>query len=227
MWVSFRGKTKMAESKMGQIQDGCHHQVESEWTSDSVFCVKNDGDLGSVNDVCLNPRCKWVGTNLESEWISLRGNTKMAESKMAEFKMAAIIKLRWEWMSLSQIELVWVRVLCKMEWESKMSEFWEKITRIVCHHQDGSVWIQHGAEVRDGVRVFLSWIWDEGVTRCLNPRMLNPNGRIQDGCHHQVESCANGGNNLWWVRKFKNSNGCHHQVPVRMNEFDSDWISLS
>ena len=70
---------------------------------------------------------------------------------MAEFKMAAIIKLsqndwvklffvqngsiqdcriqdgchhqvEWEWMSLSQIEIVWVRVLCKMA-ESKMAEF--------------------------------------------------------------------------------------------------------
>ena len=73
-----------------------------------------------------------------------------AESKMAEFKMAAIINLSentwvkffcangWiqdgsiqdgfhhqvqsEWMSLSQIELDWVRVLCKMA-ESKMAEF--------------------------------------------------------------------------------------------------------
>ena len=34
----------------------------------------------------------------------------MAESKMAEFKMAAIIKLSENGMSLSQIELVWVRV---------------------------------------------------------------------------------------------------------------------
>ena len=76
---------------------------------------------------------------------------KMAESKMAEFKMAAITKLsqnEWvrfslckmaesmmaevqdgchhqvesEWMSLSQIELVWVRVLCKMA-EFKMADF--------------------------------------------------------------------------------------------------------
>ena len=56
-------------------------------------------------------------------WVSLRGITKMAESKMAkfmkaEFKMAAITKLSendWLWMSLSQIELVWVRV--RVEWE--------------------------------------------------------------------------------------------------------------
>ena len=50
----------------------------------------------------------------------------MAESKMAEFKEAAIIKLS-EKESLSQIELVWVRVLCKMAKckmaELKMAEF--------------------------------------------------------------------------------------------------------
>ena len=75
----------------------------------------------------------------------------MAKSKMVEFKIASIINLsdnewvkfflvqngwnldgriqdiwhhqvEWEWMSLSQIELVWVRVLCKMA-ESNMAEF--------------------------------------------------------------------------------------------------------
>ena len=91
------------------------------------------------------------------EWIRREDNkvseSKMAvaESKMVELKMAAIIKLsqnewvklffvqngwleegriqdgcyhqvEWEWMSLSQIELVWVRVLCKMA-ESRMAEF--------------------------------------------------------------------------------------------------------
>ena len=39
----------------------------------------------------------------------------MAESKMAQFMMAAIIKLGGEWMRLRQIELVWVRV--RVEWE--------------------------------------------------------------------------------------------------------------
>ena len=47
---------------------------------------------------------------------------QIAEYKMAEFKMAAIIKFESEWMTLSQIELDWVRVLCNMA-ESKMAEF--------------------------------------------------------------------------------------------------------
>ena len=59
-----------------------------------------------------------VGNQSGQVWVSLRGKTKMFESKMAElkmteFKMAAIIKL-------SQNE--WVKfILCKMA-ESKMVE---------------------------------------------------------------------------------------------------------
>ena len=86
----------------------------------------------------------------QNEWVNFF-LCKMAESKMVEFKIAAIIKLsqnEWvkfffvqngwledgkfkmadiiklsenEWV-LSQIELVWVRVLCKMA-ESKVAEF--------------------------------------------------------------------------------------------------------
>ena len=41
--------------------------------------------------------------------------SKMAEFNMAEFKMAAIHQVKWEWMSLSQIELVLFRV--RVEWE--------------------------------------------------------------------------------------------------------------
>ena len=46
----------------------------------------------------------------------------MAESKMAEFNITAIIKLSPEWMTLGQIELVGVRNLRKMA-KSKMAEF--------------------------------------------------------------------------------------------------------
>ena len=57
----------------------------------------------------------------ECFWVNLRVDNKVSESKMAvsecniaEFKIAAIIKL-------SQNEWVWVRILCKMA-ESKMAE---------------------------------------------------------------------------------------------------------
>ena len=100
----------MAESKMekiqdGRIQDGCHHQVKWEWMS-----------LSQIELVWVRVRMEW-----ECFWVNLREDNKVSESKMAvsesnmaEFKMAAIIKLSQnEWVKFS---------LCKMA-ESKMAEF--------------------------------------------------------------------------------------------------------
>ena len=147
----------------------------------------------------------WVRVRLEGEcfWVNLRQDNKVSESKMAvaesnmaEFKMAAIIKLirmnewcffckmaetklgefkwshhqvEWEWMSLSQNELVWVRV-----------------------RVEGNVF---------------EWIWEK-KTRCLNSTMQKLNPRWQNS---QLQ-------NLWWPP----SSGW-----VRLNEFESDWISLN
>ena len=99
--------------------------------------------------VRLEWECFWV--NLRKDNKVSESKMAVTESNMPEFKMAAIIKLsqnewekfffvqnswiqddqiqdgchhqvEWEWRSLSQIELVWVRVLFKMA-ESKMAEF--------------------------------------------------------------------------------------------------------
>ena len=77
-----------------RIQDGCHHQVEWEWMS-----------LSQIKLVWVRVRLEW-----EFFWVNLRKDTKVSESKvalsesnMAEFKMAAIIKL-------IQNEWVWVRL---------------------------------------------------------------------------------------------------------------------
>ena len=77
---------------------------------------------------------------------------------MAEFKMAAwiIMVVKWEWMSLSQIELVWVRVLCKMA-ESKMAHF--KMADIIKLSENEWVWVRIElvlSQSQSGVRVFLS-----------------------------------------------------------------------
>ena len=131
------------------IQDGCHHQVQSEWMSD-VFCAKwlkpsweNSRWLSSSSSVRMN--------EFESDWISLSqsqsgGRVFLSESerrkqgvwipqmpeaefKMEDFKMATYHQVEWEWMSLSQNELVWVRVRVEVEcfWvnlreENKVSE---------------------------------------------------------------------------------------------------------
>ena len=115
--------TRWSESKIARIQDGCHHQGESEWVSEVIFCVN-------------------VGNQSWQVWVSLREKTKMVESKMAkfkmaEFKMAAIIKLSENEWSLSQMvgtnlgkcESVWEdKLLCKM------AKFKNGSIQDGCHH---------------------------------------------------------------------------------------------
>ena len=134
-WVSFREKkTKMAESKMAQIQDDCQHQVKWEWMSLSQIELVWVQSQNAVR-VFLSESDRMITRCLTSKMAE-------AESDMAEFKIAAIINLsqnEWvkfffvqngwiqdgrvhdgchhqvesEWMRWSEIELVWVRVLCK------------------------------------------------------------------------------------------------------------------
>ena len=126
----------------GRIQDGCHHKVESEWICEVFFVQMVGTNLGKCEWVWegklrwLNanwqnsrwlPSSSWVRMNeVESNWlvwvivrvkrecfwVNLREENKVSESKMAEFKMAAIMKF-------SQND--WVKFfLCKMA-EFKMS----------------------------------------------------------------------------------------------------------
>ena len=91
-WVNLRednkvyeSKLAMSESKHGRIQDGCHNQAESEWMSDFFYVHMVGIYLG---------KCEWF----------LRGNTKIAESKIDKFKMADIIMLgenEWVWVRLN------------------------------------------------------------------------------------------------------------------------------
>ena len=113
--------------------------------------------------------CANGGNQSWQVWVSLRGKTKMAESKMVEFKMAAIIK--WSqivndvWVSLI---LVWVRV--RVEWEC----FWVNL------REENKVSESNMAEFKMATIINLSqyeWV-----------KFLIQHGRILDGCHHQVES---------------------------------------
>ena len=162
----------------GRIQDGCHHLVSQ------IELV-------------------WVRVRVEGEcfWVKLREDNKVFESKMAvsesnmaEFKMAAIIKLSQNeqvnfivqngWIQDSriqdgcyhQVESEWmseVFFLCKMA-ESKMAEF--KMTTIIKLSENA--WVK-----------FFLWKW-------LNPR--------------------------WQISRWVPSSSW-----VKMNEFESDWTSLS
>ena len=168
----------------------------------------------------------WVRVRVEWEcfWVNLREDNKVSESKIAvsesnmtEFKMAAIIKL-------SQNE--WVKYfLCKMA-EAKMAEF--KMAAIIKLNENERLkffflakwmnptwqnlsWLPSFSWVRENEWSFFvqmvgtnlgkcEWLWDE-ILRWLNPRW--PNSRWQN------------------LRFWPSSSW------VRMNEFESDWISLS
>ena len=110
-------------------------------------------------------------------------------------------QVRWEWMILSQNELVRVRVGVEVECfgvilreDNKVSES-KMVQCLNLRWQNSrclpsssvSKWISL-SQSQSGGRVFIEWIWEK-ITRCLNPRWwcLNPTGRIQDGCHHQVK----------------------------------------
>ena len=161
----------VSETNMTEFTDGCHHQVESEWMSE-VFFVANGGNQS------------W------QVWVSLRGNTKMTEFQDGQIQDGRIQdgchhQVQWEWMSLSQIELVWVRV--RVEWEcfwvnlrednkvseSKMAVSETNIDRIQdgCHYQVESEWMREVFFVQMVGTILgkWEWLWEE-ILRWLNPR---------------------------------------------------------
>ena len=116
-WVKFF--VQNGWMKDGRIQDGWNHQVEWEWKS-----------LSQIELVWVRVRVEW-----ECFWVNLREDNKVSESKMAvseskmaEFKMAIIIKL-------SQNERGKF-FLCKMA-ESKMADF--KMAAIIELNQNEQV----------------------------------------------------------------------------------------
>ena len=62
-----------------------------------------------------------VGTNLGKSMSEYERNNWDGWIQDGQIEDDCHHQVKWEWMSLSQIELVWVRVLCKMA-ESKMAE---------------------------------------------------------------------------------------------------------
>ena len=86
--------------QVGRIQEGCYYQVESDWMSEVFLCKWWELILASVSEI---ERKNYYG------WIQDGGilNGRIQDGCHHQVK--------WEWMSLSQIELVWVRVT--VEWE--------------------------------------------------------------------------------------------------------------
>ena len=140
-WVNLREDNKVSESKMAVSEFNM-----TEFKMAAIIKL-------SLNEWVKFFLCKWREPILASVRVFER-KTKMPESKkakfkMAEFKMAAIIKL-------SENEWFWVRLNyfgSESEWSESVFEWiWEKITRV--RIQCDSVWI-----FQDGCYHQVEWEW--------------------------------------------------------------------
>ena len=102
VWVSLIGKTKMTESKMKEFKMAAIIKLsQNEWVK---FFMQMVGREVWVKFIL----CQWWDQS-NQVWVSLIGKTKMDESKMKEFKMAAIIKLSQnEWVKFSYVQNGWI-----------------------------------------------------------------------------------------------------------------------
>ena len=110
-WVNLREVNKVSESEMAVSESNMAEFkmaaiIKLSQNEQVKFFVQN----GWIQDSKIQDSCHY---QVESEWISEVFLCKMAESKMAEFKMAAIINLS---------ENAWMNFFCAKA-ESKMVEF--------------------------------------------------------------------------------------------------------
>ena len=211
----------------GRIEDGCHHQVESEWMNEGIFVQMVGTNPGKCEWVWeeklrwLNPRwpyskwlpsSSWVRMNkFQSDWISLSQESEWRESVFEWIweKKTRCLNPTWQnsrWLP-SSIESEWMSVaffvqmvgtnLGKCEW------VWEEKLRWLNPRWPNSKWLPSSSWVRmnefesDWISLSQSfmlngWIQDG---RIQDASVLIQHGRIQDGCHHQVESNE-------WVKVF-------------------------
>ena len=128
----------------GKIEDGYHHEVK--WECMSLSQIELD----------------WVRVRMEWECFSMNpiednkvSVSKMAvsESKMAEFKMVAIIKLSQnEWVKFFYLQMVGTKLgKCEWVWEEKLSRLnpkwpnsrWQiKMAAIIRSRENEWVWVR-------------------------------------------------------------------------------------
>ena len=147
----------------------------------------------------------WVRVRVEWEcfWVNLREDNKVSEFKMAVAELifgriqdSCHHQVKWEWMSLNQIEIVWFRV--RVEWEcfwvnqredNKVSE--SKMAVAEFNLWQNSRWLPSSSWVRMNEWSFFvqmvgtnlgkcEWVWEE-ILWWLNPSW--PNSRWLPSSH--------------------------------------------
>ena len=150
-------KMAVSESKMAELKIAAIIKLsQNEWVK--FFCA-NTGE-GTVSEFFF---CAIGGKQSWQVWVSLRGKTKMAESKMAQSKMDAIIRMS---------ENVLVKFYVQNSW-IQYGRIQNDRIQEGCHHQVNQIEWDY---VRFRVEwECFEWIWEK-ITRCLNPRWqcLNP-----------------------------------------------------
>ena len=143
----------------------------------------------------------------------------VSESNMVESKMGAIIKLSQnEWVKVVFVQMVGTNLgKCEWVWEGKLrwlnprwpNSGWLPSSSWVRMNEFESDWISV-CQSHSGVRVFLS----ESESR--KQGVWIQDGRIEDDCHHQVES--EWMSEVFLIQHGRIQDGCHHQV-------ESEWMS--
>ena len=187
VWVSLRGKTKIAESKMPNSR----WLPSSSWVrmnkfeSDWIVWVRVRVEwecfwvnLREENWRCLNPTWQnsrwlpsssWVRVN---EWSFLiqHGEGKLSEVFFVQMVGTNLGKCEWVW----EEKLRWLKVWPNSRWQIQDG----------CHHQVEWEWISLSQIELVWVRVRVEWecFW-------VNLREENKvsESNIQDGYHHQIE----------------------------------------
>ena len=211
VWIpQYRSWIQDGRIQEGQIQDGHHHQVESEGMNE-VFCAK--GGEGSMSGVFF---VQMVGTNL------------------GKYECVWQEKLRWlnpRWPNSRWQNSTW---LPSSSWV-RMNEFESDWISLSQSQSGGRVFLSESERREQGVWIpqCRSWIQD---------------GRIQDGHYHHFSVnewvkvfCANGGNQSWqeWVSlrgktKMADSKMAKFKMAeikmtaiIKLNENEWVWVRLN
>ena len=207
-WVNLREGTKVFESKMAEFKMAAIIKLShNEWVK---FYL-----------------CKWwepiLASGEEGSEVSLRGKTKMASLNSrwhgiqdGRIQDGCHHQVEWEWMSLSQIELVWVRV--RVEWEC-FEWIWEKIPRCLNPRWQNSRWLPSSSWVRMNEWSFFSCKWWGG--RCEEVFFVQMVGTNLGKCESVWEENLRWQNSRWQNSRWQNSRWLPSSSWVRMNEFES------
>ena len=167
------------------------NEFESDWINLSQSFVQNGWiEDGRIQDGRIQDGCHH---QVESEWMSEGFFVQMVGTNLGKWEWVWEEKLRW-------LNRRWPN----SRWQNSR---WLPSSSWVRMNDFESDWISLS---QSGVRVFLS----ESERR--KQGVWIQHGRIQDDCHHQVES--EWMSEVFLIQHGRIQDGCHHQV-------ESEWIS--